>query len=845
LQNGQLRNFYSDMRAALAGYSRAWQNLTLTDASGQQLLNLRRPFGAALPASGNPAAIERVRRHKGPVIADLSAGPVSGVPAIVVHVPILKNGEVAFVLNAIFYPQPLTELLLQQKLPADWIATIVDRNHVVVARTRDGEKFFGKPVSPAFADRIQQAQEAAEHSMSLDQVPVITAHHRSDFSGWTVAVAIPAAHADAPLIRSLLLTGGGGLALLLAALLLAIVLSRRIAAPIEHLAQAAESLGKGQIPNTANSSIFEVDQVAQAIEDAGHKRKEHEARIRDLNRVYAVLSDINQAIVRVGDVQALLADACRIAVEKGEFHAAWIGRTNPQSRVLEVVAQSGFTDGAVERLNLLPEGKENDAAPVTRALRERQHQVCNDLASDPQESAWREDGLKRGYRSFAVFPLQIGDEPVGVFNLYSVEPGFFDAEELQLLDELAADISLALQIHRNQLEKLEAEKSLRISEERYRLVSLATNDAIWDWDLTTNGIRWNESMQTLSGYSNDEIGPDIAWWREKIHPDDKDRVITSIASLIDGKENFWSAEYRFARRNGAYAHVAERGYAMRDENEKAFRMVGSMSDVTARKQAEVALREARDWLEQRVAKRTEELERANVKLRELDRTKSQFLANMSHELRTPMNAIIGFAELIHDGKAGPVSVEQKDFLRDILNSASHLLHLINDVLDLSKVEAGRMEVLRNEVSIEELVIEVVHNIAPIMSAKGLKLVREIPPDLPPTITDRRKLLQILLNLVSNAVKFTDAGEIAIRCDVAAGTMRLSVSDTGPGIKVEDLALLFQPFSQLDSSLRKRHEGTGLGLNLSKELAVLLGADLTVTSEYGKGSTFTIEIPYPH
>jgi signal transduction histidine kinase len=170
------------------------------------------------------------------------------------------------------------------------------------------------------------------------------------------------------------------------------------------------------------------------------------------------------------------------------------------------------------------------------------------------------------------------------------------------------------------------------------------------------------------------------------------------------------------------------------------------------------------------------------------------------------------------------------------------LQLINDVLDLSKVEAERMEVFMSTFPIEDLIIEVVHNIAPIMTTKGLKLRRDIPPNLAPVITDKRKLLQILLNLASNAVKFTDRGEIGICCDVAEGKMRISVSDTGTGIKAKDMALLFQPFSQLDNSLRKRHEGTGLGLNLSKRLAVLLGGDLTVVSEEDKGSIFTIEFP---
>jgi signal transduction histidine kinase len=255
-----------------------------------------------------------------------------------------------------------------------------------------------------------------------------------------------------------------------------------------------------------------------------------------------------------------------------------------------------------------------------------------------------------------------------------------------------------------------------------------------------------------------------------------------------------------------------------------------------------ALRRSLEQLEQKFAERTRELEEANAKLRDLDRIKSEFLANMSHELRTPLNGIIGFSELMYNGKLGTLSADQKEYIGDVLNSGKHLLSLINDVLDLSKVEAGRMEILSSTFAIEHVITEVVQNIAPIMSVKELKLIREIPIDLPETTTDRRKLFQILLNLASNAVKFTDRGEIRIRCEVARGTMRVSVADTGIGIKPADLELLFKPFSQADSSLRKRHEGTGLGLYLSRRLASLLKGKLAVKSEYGKGSTFTVILP---
>jgi signal transduction histidine kinase len=177
-----------------------------------------------------------------------------------------------------------------------------------------------------------------------------------------------------------------------------------------------------------------------------------------------------------------------------------------------------------------------------------------------------------------------------------------------------------------------------------------------------------------------------------------------------------------------------------------------------------------------------------------------------------------------------------------LTSAAHLLQLIDDVLDLAKVESGKMEVLNSTFRIDEMIVEVTQNVASIISTKNLMFIREVPQDLGTITTDRRKVLQILLNLASNAVKFTDRGEIRIRCEMFSSTLGISVSDTGIGIKPEDLPLLFQAFSQVDDSLRKRHIGTGLGLYLSKRLANLLGGEITVESQYGKGSTFRLEIP---
>ncbi len=240
--------------------------------------------------------------------------------------------------------------------------------------------------------------------------------------------------------------------------------------------------------------------------------------------------------------------------------------------------------------------------------------------------------------------------------------------------------------------------------------------------------------------------------------------------------------------------------------------------------------------------KTVELEQANIRLQEMDRLKSVFLASMSHELRTPLNSIIGFTGIILQGMSGEVNEEQSRQLTMVKNSASHLLSLINDVLDISKIEAGKVGLSLEEFSLNGVVREVVKPLSPTASEKGLEVLTEVPESIT-LFSDRRRIKQVLINLVSNAVKFTDQGSVKITARVPGDdNLEIHVIDTGVGIKREDMDKLFQPFQQIDVSLTKKHEGTGLGLHLTKRLVTLLGGGISAKSEYGRGSEFTFTMP---
>jgi signal transduction histidine kinase len=251
----------------------------------------------------------------------------------------------------------------------------------------------------------------------------------------------------------------------------------------------------------------------------------------------------------------------------------------------------------------------------------------------------------------------------------------------------------------------------------------------------------------------------------------------------------------------------------------------------------------RDITDRKRAERT--LLDKNVELEKASRAKDNFLATMSHELRTPLNAIIGFTGTMLMRLPGPLTNDQEKQLRTVQTSARHLLSLINDLLDLAKIESGKVELNPKPFVCQGVIQEVATALRPLAEGKGLRFETRVPPDDLVVRADRRALSQILLNLVNNAIKFTETGgvslEVVRREADKQAMIEFVVSDTGIGIRSEDQARLFQAFTQVDASGKRRHEGTGLGLHLSGKLAELLGGRISVQSEYGRGSTFTFSL----
>jgi signal transduction histidine kinase len=254
------------------------------------------------------------------------------------------------------------------------------------------------------------------------------------------------------------------------------------------------------------------------------------------------------------------------------------------------------------------------------------------------------------------------------------------------------------------------------------------------------------------------------------------------------------------------------------------------------------LKEAQTGLERKVAERTQALTVANEKLEEASQLKSQFLANVNHELRTPVSAIIGYAHLVLRATEGQISRLQRENLQDLLRNAERLLNQIDSLLEFSKIEAGKIEMHVEPVKVNEVIQGAISTIEPTLNGANVRIGREIGSDLPVLNTDREKLGQILLNLLDNAVKFTERGEIKVMASQQNGSLKLVVSDTGIGISKEELNKIFEEFHRGDSSGTKNYRGTGLGLAIVKQFVNLLGGEVAVESEVGKGSVFTVTLP---
>lgn len=593
----------------------------------------------------------------------------------------------------------------------------------------------------------------------------------------------------------------------------------------------------------ADGAVIGVSRISRDI--TAQKRNEHE--LERLTRLYAALSQVNQAIVWTTTRESLLQKVCDVLVEHGRFHMVWIGFPDGQSERIVPVAACGDHEGCLDEAAIFADEHAQGRGPTGKALRETRTVICNDLQSDPDTAPWRHLFERNGLRASAAVPIRENGAVCGTLNVYADEPGFFRDKEVALLEEAAADISFALDNLAREAARKRAEAVAGAERHFSDTMIESMPGVLYFYDVNGRFLRWNRSFATVTGFPDEEIA--------RMHPldffsgKDKPSLQRRIAEVFDHGDSF--VEAPLLCKDGSEIPYFFTGRRITWEGIPC--LVGMGIDVSGRERAEAALRELNETLEQKVQERTLELQAALIRADAADRLKSAFLATMSHELRTPLNSIIGFTGILLQGMAGPLNTEQHKQLGMVRTSARHLLELINDVLDLSRIEAGQLEVRAEPFDPAESIRRVANSMIPQAEKKGVPLHLEVSVDAGDMLGDRRRFEQILLNLLSNALKFTVDGAVTLGAQVieeplagpearSRSALRLSIADTGIGIRTEDLDCLFRPFQQIDGGLTRMHEGTGLGLAICQRLTTLMGGTITVASEWEKGSTFTLTLP---
>lgn len=396
-------------------------------------------------------------------------------------------------------------------------------------------------------------------------------------------------------------------------------------------------------------------------------------------------------------------------------------------------------------------------------------------------------------------------------------------DQTRILEEHTADLMAAhSEAMKSRQDAHAAMEEMRVSQERFHLVCKATKDVIWDLDLATSRAWISDRYR--DNYASKTTGDTatISEWIEGIHPEDRSRVSESFGEAITSGASTWNCEYRLARHDGTYADVFDRAFLLQDEKGRAVRIIGAVSDMTDRKQAE------RDRLER------ENADKAN-------QAKSHFLSRMSHELRTPLNSILGFAQLLEMYQP---TDQQKECIGRIMTGGKHLLGLINEVLDLSRIESGAMEISLEGVKVSNVIEEAIGLMNPLADSFNVTIRKSVAFDSDLFArADRQRLLQVVINLLANAIKYNvDGGSVSIELGSnEVGTVSIAVHDTGHGISPEVAHRVFMPFDRLGIEQDAQIEGTGLGLALSKNLIDAMHGRIDFTSDFGVGTTFLVEL----
>jgi signal transduction histidine kinase len=600
------------------------------------------------------------------------------------------------------------------------------------------------------------------------------------------------------------------------------------------------------VKNFAAQAVIAIEN-ARLLNELRESLEQQTATSEVLKVISSSPADIQPVLEIIGERAEKLceADTSIVSVVEGEL--------------IHLASIHGVTEAGEEAIRrAFQKMRLTDETVTARAVRTRS--VCHvaDLLSDPQYQLKHEARLG-GNRGALGVPIVRDEQVVGAIFVSRKQPGLFSNAQVQLLKTFADQAVIAIENVRLFNETKSSLEQQTATADVLKVISRSAFDLRTVLQtLVETAARFcaadkahiirekNGGFYTAEayGYSREFMDyiKNILMKAERGTASGRALIEGRLVHIADVKTD---PEYTLAeaQRLGDYRTILcvpmlHEGVPIgllgltRSEvkpfTEKQIELVTTFAD-----QAAIAIENVRLF---------DEIQDKSRQLEEASQHKSQFLANMSHELRTPLNAILGYTELMADGAYGEPSEKMLGILKRLEANGRHLLGLINDVLDLSKIEAGQLELELSDYCVQDIAQTVRSTLEPLAADKKLAFKVEIAPKLPPGRGDGRRLTQVLINLVGNAIKFTDAGEVAIKAEANNGAYHVSVSDTGPGISAADQAKLFQEFQQADNAITKKKGGTGLGLAISKRIIEMHGGRIWVESQPGQGSTFAFTLP---
>ncbi len=527
------------------------------------------------------------------------------------------------------------------------------------------------------------------------------------------------------------------------------------------------------------------------------------AELQSVNRLY----NLNAQLWQTGDLGTALEAVLDASLELLGADLGNVQLFDPREEVLEIAVFRGFQRPFLERFSRV---SASGTSACGRALLSGQRVIIEDVEQEPTYEH-REMAAAAGYRAVQSTPLlSRRGEPLGMLSTHFVHPHRPSEGKLHMLDAFVRKAS-------DFIERIHAERALRESEEHFRRITDAMPQLAWRADAKGRVDFYNSRAEEYAGIYRQSDGRWI--WQPVVHPDDLAETTAAWHHSVSARE-LYEIEHRVSMKDGTFRWHLSRGLPFEDGDGNVT-WYGTATDIDEQKRV------------------TKAFEAAKIAAEAASASKSEFLANMSHEIRTPMTSILGYADLLAGRSKNP---EDASAIEIIKKNGQFLLEIINDILDLSRIEAGKMLAERQSFAPDALVLEVRSLMEIPAREKHLPLQMDFVGLLPERVeSDSKRLRQILINLVGNAIKFTDRGEVRVVTQYLQeqDRLRFDVIDTGMGMTKEERAGLFEPFYQADSSNTREYGGSGLGLAISRRLARMLGGEIRVESEAGRGSTFTL------